>query len=79
MSGTKGAVDGKSINRKLIISKVRLRFDTEAVTPMMHIIAGNKCKGVRSAPALKILIIGLIIGLGGFGSALAQEPGQRVN
>lgn len=44
---------------------------------MMHMIADNKCKGVRGGPAPKILVIGLIIGLGSFGSALAQEAGQR--
>jgi Protein of unknown function (DUF2950) len=67
------------IQHRLIIRTVRLRFDTEAeaVTPMVHIIADVRRKGFRGGPALKILLIGLIIGLGGFGSALAQEPGQR--
>jgi hypothetical protein len=79
MSGMKRAIDRKSINRQLIIRKVRLRSDTkaDAITAMMHIIAGTKCKGVRGGPALKILIIGLIIGLSSSWSALAQEPGQQ--
>jgi len=70
-------VDRTSINRRFSIRRLGLGFDKEAkaVTSMVHIIADSKHNRVWREPALKILFVGLIIV--SFGSALAQELGQR--
>jgi hypothetical protein len=44
---------------------------------MAHIISDNRREGVRGGAVLKTLVIGLMVGLGSFGAALAQETGQR--